>query len=115
MAQQQPIVVVPQVHTVAPTPLPHPALGTLPLSSPVAVAELAETVGPHVPEVIAVDVALVVGGTNARTTRYGAIDAYPRHRHPRRAVVKVVANLGLVPSQKALAGIIQLERKTPSI
>ena len=70
MTKEQFPVTVTQVHAVALAVAEDVTLGTDTLTHPLAVAVLLIAILPHIPEIIFVDVALVVVCTNARTRRY---------------------------------------------
>ena len=69
MAEQQIAVFVAQVHAVAPAIAEELALAAIALAHPFAVAIRGEAVGPHLPEIVAVYVALLIVGADARTRR----------------------------------------------
>ena len=109
VAVEQIVIVVVEVHAVALAELPHLALGALALAGPLAVAELAKTILPHLPQVVAVDVALVEPCTNARTTTNRAVYLHTRNAHSRHTAEEVIPHLGLVAAQEALAGVVALD------
>ena len=74
VAEEQVLVIVVEVHTVALAVLPHLAVGALALLRPCAIAELLEAVLPHIPEVVFVDVTLREVGAHRGTARDVAID-----------------------------------------
>ena len=105
VAVEQLAVIAVQVHAAAQAVAEHPAVGTRTPPRPLAVAEGLETVLPHIPEVVAVDVALVEVGADRRAARNGAVDTDRGDRHPRGTLVELVADLGLVAAEEPLAGI----------
>ena len=67
MAEQQFAILVSQVESVAFAITEHLAVATFVFLHPTAVAEHLVAVGPHIPEIICVDVALMVVGSDTRT------------------------------------------------
>ena len=86
------------MHTATLAELPHLAVGALVFMSPLAITELLEAVLPHLPEAVAVDVALGVVTAHARATRDIAIDTYRGDVNASTTHIEVVAHLGLVAS-----------------
>ena len=77
MAQHQAAVFAPQMHTVAFAVVKGFAvLARLEFAHPAAVAVGFESVLPHIPERVFVDVALVVLPAYARASGYAAVDQY---------------------------------------
>ena len=109
MAIEQPAVVAVQVHTAAEAIAEHLAGGAFAAPRPLAVAEGFEAVLPHVPEPIAVDIALVEIGTDRRAARNGAVDADRGDGNARGALVEMVAHLGFIPAEEAFAGIADVD------
>lgn len=105
MADKQISIIVVEVHTVALAILPHLALGALALTRPIAVTELLEAVLPHIPKVVAVDVALREVGTYTRAARNIAIDTYRGDAEARVALEGRLTSLQLVATEEALAAI----------
>ena len=108
IAHQQIAFVVAQVHTATSAELPHLTLLALIGLGPLAVAEGLKSILPHIPETIAVDVALGIVASHACASRNVAIDTNRCHRNARIAHIEVVAHLRLVAAEKALAGVAEV-------
>ena len=93
MAIEEFAVVAVEVHPAAEAIFEHPARGALPAPRPLPVAERKKTVLPHLPETVAVDVALVEIRTDRRAARDRPIDPHGGHRDPGGTLVEVVADL----------------------
>ena len=109
MTIQQIAVVVVQVHPAAEAIAEHFAVGAFAALRPVAFAERLEAVLPHVPEFVAVNIALVEVGPDGGAARNRPVDPDGGHRNPGGTLVEVVADLGFVAAQKSLAGIADLD------
>lgn len=109
VAVEQFAVVASQVHAAALTVAEHTAIGTFAPARPFAVAERPEAVLPHVPELIPVDVSLMIVGADRRAPRNGPVDPDRSHGDTRGTLVEMVADLGLVTAQKTLAGVADLD------
>ena len=59
---------------------------------PLAVAVWLEAVLPHIPEIVVVDIALVVLATHAGASRDAAVDEDRRYTHARSTMEQVVAH-----------------------
>ena len=106
MAQHQAAVFAPQMHTVAFAVVKGFAvLARLEFAHPAAVAVGFESVLPHIPERVFVDVALVVLPAYARAGGYAAVDQYRCYAQSGGALVQMVAHLALVAAQVPLAGV----------
>ena len=97
--------VVVEVEAVAFAVAPHFAVGTLPLACPAAVAVGLEAVFPHVPQVVAVDVALVHVAADAGAAGDGSVAEYGGHFDAGSAIVVLVAHAAFVVTQVAFAGV----------
>ena len=109
VAIEHPAVVAVQVHTAAEAVAEHLAGGAFAAPRPLAVAKGFEAVLPHVPEFVAVDIALVEIGTDRRAARNGAVDADRGDGNARGALVEMVAHLGFIPAEEAFAGIADVD------
>lgn len=109
MAEQQIAVFVAQMHAVASAIAEKFALGAITLAHPFAVAIRGEAVGPYFPEIVAVYVALLIVGADARTCRNRAIDKHRSDRHAGTACVEMVADIALVIAEKTLAAVTCLD------
>ena len=105
VAEEEVFVVIVEMHAVALAVLPHLTVGTLAPLRPGAVAELLEAVLPHIPEVILIYITLREVGAHACAARDIAINANGGYRNASIAHIEVVAHLGLVASQEALASV----------
>ena len=106
VADEQPSLVVVQVHTVSFTIAEHLAVGTGALSCPLAVAIDAETVVPNSHEVVFVDVSLMIVGADARAGRDGTVGKNRGGVDARVAEKQMVAHLTFVVSQETFASEI---------
>lgn len=89
MAEQQITVFVAQVHAVTSAITEELALAAIALAHPFAVAIRSEAIGPHLPEIVAVYVALLIVGADARTCRNRAVDKHRSDRHAGTACVEM--------------------------
>ena len=105
MAIEQIAVAVVEMHAAAEAITEHAAIGALPATGPLAVAERLEPLLPHLPEPVAVDIALVEIGPDGSTPRDGPVDADGSGGDPSGALVKTVADLGLVAAEEPLASV----------
>lgn len=69
MTVHQPAAVVAQMHSAAQTESEHTAVGALFGACPLAVAEGLESVLPHIPEAVGVDIPLMIIGSDAGAAR----------------------------------------------
>ena len=76
MTKQQASVAVVQVHAPAQAVAEHRAVGAVVPAGPFPLAERDEAVLPHLPEVVAVDVALIIIRTDRGAARDGACLLY---------------------------------------
>ena len=97
MTIKQIAVVVAEVHAAAETITEHPAVAARPAARPLPIAERLETILPHVPEFILVNIPLVEIGPDRSD------------RHPGSTLVELVAHLRFVPPEKPLAGIAYVD------
>ena len=70
---------------------------------PIAVAVLFKAMYPHVPEVIAVDIALIILAPNARASRDMPVHQDTRHTDSSRTLVEIIPYLAFPIAQKTLA------------
>lgn len=105
MAAEQLLIVVVEVQAAAFAVAVYLAMGTLALAGPGAVAHLLEAVLPHIPDVVAIDVALREIATDTGAARDIAIAQHRHHLHAGATVEELVAHLPLIVAQKALAGV----------
>ena len=108
VAEEQLAVVVVEVHAAALAVAPHLAAGAGVFVRPLAVAVRLEAVLPHLPEVVAVDVALVEIAAYACAARYGAVGEYGGHLYACAAEEVVVAHAPLVVAHKTLAAVVDM-------
>ena len=106
MTQYKFSIFVPKVHSVALTVAEDVALGTDARTHPLAVAIDLVTILPYLPEIILVDVALMIVGTDAGTGSYRAVNEYRAHRDARLTTEEKVADVALVVTHKALAAVV---------
>ena len=85
---------------------PHLAIGALVGLHPFSVAVRLETVLPHVPEAVLVNVALVVVVADAQATRDVTIGQHRGHIDARTARKVMVAHLTLLFAKEAVATIV---------
>ena len=72
---------------------------------PLAVAVVFKAILPYLPEIIVIDIALVVLATHAGASRDAAVDEDRRYTHARSTMEEMVAYLHLIIRHKALAGV----------
>lgn len=105
VAEEQATVAVVQVHAVALTVAEEGTVSTEPSLHPAAVAEGLETMLPYVHEIVAVNVALVVIGTDAGAGGYRAVRQNGGDTDAGVAGVEAIAHLALVATEEALATV----------
>lgn len=105
MAAEQVTLVVVEMEAGTLAVAPHLARGALVLPGPAAVAHHLETVLPHIPEIVLVDVALVHVAAHGGAAADGAVATDARHVDPAAAVEEMVAHLLLVLAEETLAGV----------
>ena len=105
MAKQQIAFAVVQMHAIALAIAEEGTIGTQAFFHPVSVAIGLETMFPHFHKIVPVNIALVIIGTNAGAGRNRAIRQNRRHTDARTALVKAVAHLALISTQKTLATV----------
>ena len=105
VAEEEVTVAVVQVHTVALAVAEKGTVGTHTFFHPATIAEGLEAVLPHVHEVVAVDVALVVVGTDAGAGGDRAVRQNGGDTDAGIAGVEAIAHLALVATEKALATV----------
>ena len=93
---------VPQMHGAALAVSPNFAVRALPRLHPAAVAVGLESILPHIPEIIIVDVALMVVAAYAQAAGYGAVAKDGCYAYARYAVEQMVTYQALVAAHKAL-------------
>ena len=105
MAEKQTAVAVVQMHTVTLAVAEEGTVSTEPSLHPAAVAEGLETMLPYVHEIVAVNVALVVIGTDAGTGGNGTVCQDRGHTDAGVTGIETIAYLTLVIAEKALAAV----------
>ena len=105
MAEEEVTVAVVQVHTVALAVAEEGTVGTHTFFHPATIAEGLEAVLPHVHEVVAVDIALMVVGTDAGAGGYRAVRQNGGDTDAGVAGVEAIAHLALVATEEALATV----------
>ena len=108
VADEQVLIIVVEVHTIALAVLPHLAVGALALLCPGAVTKLLEARLPHIPEVILIYITLREVGTHACAARDVAIDADRGCAHTCVALKGIRAHSQFVSTKEALAAIRRL-------
>ena len=108
MAHQQVTIFVIEVEAGALAVAPHLAVFTLALPGPASIAHHLETVLPDVPEVVAVDVALVHVAADGGTAADGTVATYRGHLHAATAVEEIIADALLVRAEKPFASVTDL-------
>ena len=108
VTDEQVAIVIVEVQAVAFAVVPRLAAGTLTFTCPTAVTHNLETVLPYIPEVIAVDVALIHVAAHRGATTYGAVAAYRGHLYPTAAIEEMVAHTLLILTEITLAGIADI-------
>ena len=98
-------VFVAQVEAVALAVAKHAAVGADACFHPAVVAVLPIAVLPYVPEVVGVDVALGVIGTDARAGGNRAVDEYRAGGHAGGAAEEMAAYVALVVAEEAFAAV----------
>ena len=96
VAEQQFAILVSQVESIAFAISEHLAVATLIFLHPTAVTEHLVAVGPHIPEIICVDVALMVVGSDARTGGYTSVGKDRPDMFACIALVECVTHLRLI-------------------
>ncbi len=109
MTEQQIAVLVAQVHAVAPAIAEEFALSAIALAHPFAVAIRSEAACPHIPEIVAVYVALPIVGANARACGNRTVDKHRSDRHAGTARIQMVADIALVIAEEAFATVTDLD------
>lgn len=105
MAEDETALAIAQVHAVAPAEPPIATVLAVVLAHPVALAIGQITVLPYVHEVVVIDIALMIVGTDAGTGGDGAVGHHGAYRHTCLTVEKHIANLTFVTTQETLAAI----------
>lgn len=105
VAEEEVTVAVVQVHTVALAVAEKGTVGTHTFFHPATISEGLEAVLPHIHEVILVDVALVVVGTNAGTGGDRAVRQNGGDTDAGVAGIEAIAHLALVATEEALATV----------
>lgn len=109
MANEQPALVVVEMHAVAFAIAPKGAIGTLAPARPRAVAKRLEAVVPHLHEIIGIDITLVKIGSDTGTGRDGAVGQHRRHINSGMTGIKMVAHFVFVIPQKTFATIAEAD------
>lgn len=105
VAEEEVTVAVMQVHAVTLTVAKKGTVGTHTFFHPATIAEELETVLPHIHEVILVDVALVVVGTNAGTGGDRAVRQNGGDTDAGVAGIEAIAHLALVTAKEAFTAV----------
>ena len=105
VAEEEVTVAVMQVHAVTLAIAEKGTVGTHTFFHPATISEGLEAVLPHVHEVVAVDVALVVVGTDAGAGGYRAVRQNGGDTDAGVAGVEAIAHLALVATEEALATV----------
>lgn len=105
VAEEEVTVAVVQVHTVALAVAEKGTVGTHTFFHPATIAEGLETVLPHIHEIVAVDIALVVVGTDAGAGGDRAVRQNGGDADAGVAGVEAIAHLALVATEEALATV----------
>ena len=111
MTCEQVAVVVVEMETGALAVTPYLAALALTLLGPTAVAHHLKAVLPHIPEVVAVDIALVHVAAHRGAAADAAVTADAGHIDATTAIEEMVADLLLVFSKEALAGITDVDAR----
>ena len=106
MAEQQFPVAVAQMHTVTLTVTEIAARGTIVLLHPLTVAILLVTALPYIHEVILIDIALIVVGSDAGTGSDGTVGHHGAHADTRLTGEETVTHLALVVAEESFAAIV---------
>ena len=109
VANEEVSVVVVEVQAGAFAVAPHLAALALAFLGPASVTHHLEAVLPHIPEVVAVDVALVHVAADRGTAADGTVATYRGHLNAAAAVEEMVANLLLVRTEETLAGVANID------
>ena len=109
MAEHQLALAVAEVHAAAPAEAEVLALCALVLLHPLAVAVGSEALLPDIHEVILVNIALVIVGTDAGAGRDGAVGEDGAYADTRLAEEEMVAHIALVVAEKALTAIADVD------
>ena len=109
MTKHQTTIFSAQVHTIAFAEVEHFAVfARLCLSHPIAVAVLLKAILPHIPELIMVDIPLVVLTSDTGASRDTAIDENRGDGYACGTLVEMVAHLAFVVAKKALARVTDM-------
>ena len=109
MTDQQVAIVIVEVQAGAFAVAPDFAVFTLALPGPASIAHHLETVLPDVPEVVAVDVALVHVAADRGAATDGTVATYRGHLDTTAAVEEMVADFLLIFAKEALARVADVE------
>ena len=99
-------IAVAEVHAIALAIAPHLAMLTLVGLHPFPVAVDLKFILPNVPEIVLVDIALMIIAADTETARNRAISQYGSHIDARTARIIVVAHLAFILAKEAVAAII---------
>ena len=105
VAEHQILIIIVEMHSVTLAVLPHCAVGTLTLASPLPIAELCEAILPHIPEIVVIDIALSKVCADTCATRDISIHTNRSSRHTRITLKRSRAHRHFVASKKTLATI----------
>ena len=109
MAEEQATVTVAKMHTIAPTITEILAVGTFVLAHPFAVAVGLEAIFPNFHEIVLIDVALMIVGTDAGAGGDAAINEHRPYAHTGLTGEEMVAHIALVVAQETLATIVHAD------
>ena len=105
LAEEQTAIVVAQVHAPTLAVTPHVAVGTGSCLFPRTVAEQLETVLPDIPEIVAVDISLMVVGTDAAASRDASVVEHGAYGDTGLAEEGTVAHVELMTAEESLAAV----------
>ncbi len=105
VAEEESAIVVAQVHAATLAVAPHVAVGTGSGLFPRTVAEQLETVLPDIPEIVAVDIALMVVGTDAAASRDASVVEHGAYGDTGLAEEGTVAHVELMMTEESLAAV----------
>ena len=109
VANEEVSVVVVEMEAGAFAVAPDFAVFALAFLGPASVTHHLEAVPPHIPEVVAVDVALVHVAADRGTAADGTVATYRGHLDTTTAVEEMVADLLLVRAEETLAGVANID------
>ena len=108
MAKQQISLPVTQMHAVSFAITEKLTVGTLPFAHPLAVTIRLIFVIPHLHKVILINIALMIVGTDAGTSRNSTVHQNRPYRYPCLTMEEMIAHISLIVSEETFTAISRL-------